>query len=317
MLEKKAGRQLVPLKSVIFCIFAIFVFGLIAIRQKCDRNAFFFQKWGKNRESIVEQKLRMVFTGCCGYTLIGEKPVSTEYFGQEDFSNQEDRAVFFEKLQTIFKKSKKFILQEFHSDCFYSEIVLINVPLLKNLAINDRYFSKFVDKHYKNVEIFFTELSDSKIHIFETLKWDQIAIGIVLGFGRRNSKFYQRYVDLGFYLKRYPFICLLPFEPKPLPLALVPIRCLCTNVPFKTDVFKKNPKFGSFEDELKEMERMKDDGDYRNTEIPYLFQIPYFISKKGVKTDRWRRKYIRARGKLSKIFLNKKFQDVLQQLVSE
>ena len=291
------------LKAVFFFLLAFSALILIVNKFVYGRSLSVNKKWDKNQEAIIENELRRIFTECCGYTLIGEKPVSVEYSDQLDLSNQENRSLFFEELERIFKGSKNFILKTFHYDSFYSEIVLINVPTIMDLAVNNKYFSRFLAKHYKNLENFYTSLSNPKIHIFETLKGDEIAIGIALGFGTKNSKFFQRYVDLGFYLKKYPFICLLPFEPKPLPQMLIPIH-LCGNVPFKPFIPKQNPKFASFDAELKEMEEIRDRTS-KDTEIPYLFQQPFFLAKKGDKANKLHRKYLRSRTRLSRLFSKK------------
>ena len=304
------------LKLAFFFLLAISVLGLVVVKFRHDKNLLSPKRLNKNLELMVENKLRRVFTECCGYTLIGEKPVSIEYFGQYDFPNQGDKTVFFEELERVFKGSKKFILKIVHFNGCYSEIALINVRLIKDLAINDRYFSQFVVKHYKSIENFFTSLSNPHIHIVETLKWDTVAIGIVLGFGTENSKFFQRYMDVGLHLRRYPFICLLPFEPKPLPLMLAPIP-IDANVPFNPCIPKQNPKFVSFEDELEEMERVKDSVGFKDMEIPYMIQLPFFISKKGNKSDRLHRRYLHARNKLSRIFLNKKFREIIPRMISD
>ena len=229
-------------------------------------------------------------------------------------SNQENRILFFGELERIFKGSKNFILKTFHYDNFYSEIVLINVPSIMDLAVNDKYLSKFIAQHYKNIENFYASLSNPKIHIFETLKGDEIAIGIALGFGTKNSNFFQTYVDLGFHLKKYPFVCLLLFEPTPTPQVLIPIH-ICGSVPFKPFVPKQNPKFASFDAELKEMEEIRDRTS-KDTEIPYLFQQPFFLAKKGDKANKLHRKYLRARTRLSRLFANKKFKDVITEIIS-
>ena len=222
---------------------------------------------------------------------------------------------FFCELERVFRGSERFLLKIFrYSDC-YADIILINVPLVKKLAIKDKYLSKFITKHYGCLENFYIALSDPNDHIFDILKHNEIAIGIVLGFGTENSKFFQRFVDLGFHLKKYPFVCLLPFEPKPMLGALTPNHA-SENVPYKPFIPKQNSKFPSLDAELEEMEKMRDRAP-KGAEIPYLFQVPFFISKKGKKAEKLRMKYQRARGKLSRLFANKKFKPTVTEFVAE
>jgi hypothetical protein len=268
------------------------------------------------KKFIVEEELKNVFSKCFGYTLIREKPASVEYCGRLEFSsNPEYKKCFFDCLERMFSRSDRFILKVFHYADFYSEIILIDIPSVTRLIKQDKYLRNFVKKEYGSTKKLHQSLMDPKLHIFDCLRRDNVAIGIVLGYGEENSRYFQRYLDIGFYLKKYPLVCLLPFDSQPMPetITLEPVRRLTTDAPYKPFIPKKHSnEFASFEDEWHWMRRVRNK-DYDETEIPYLFQLPFFISKKGAETEKVCKKYNKARDKLAKLFCGRKFSEVIAE----
>ena len=118
------------------------------------------------------------------------------------------------------------------------------------------------------------------------------------------------------YLKKYPLVCCLPFDPKPMPdmvnrWALT--RRLVDDIPYKPFVPKACSKtFVSLENEWHWMRKVMNK-DRDETEVPYFFQLPFFISKKGVETDELRKKYCKARDRLAKKFYGRKFSEVIAE----
>lgn len=269
-----------------------------------------------NNDLIVEEELQRIFSKCCGYTLIGEKPISIEHCCRLEFcSNLEYKKQFFVLLERLFENSDRFLLKTIHIADFYSEIMLIDKPVLAKLIKKNRYLSSFVKKEYGSIKNFYQSLKDPNLHVVDCFLRDNVAIGIALGYGEGNSRYYQRYLDVGYHLKKYPLICLLPFEPKPMPEMITPepIRCSIYDIPYEPFVPKiHGDEFESLEDEWRWMRRVRNK-DYDETEVPYLFQLPFFISKKGRETDAICRRYSRARDKLAKVFCGKKFSDVIAE----
>ena len=266
----------------------------------------------------VEGELQRVFSGCFGYTLIGEKPVSIEYCGGLEFClNPEYQKLFFLHLEGLFNHSERFLLKNIRCANFYSEIILIDKPALANLIKKNPYLSNFVKKQYGSMENFFHSLEDPKQHIVDCFRRDNIAVGIVLGYGEGNGRYYQRYLDVGHYLKKYPVVCLLSFDPKPMPgMASESIQREINDVPYVPFVPEPSTEFASLEEEWDWMRKVRNK-DYDETEIPYLFQLPFFISKKGPETDAIRKKYSKARDKIAKMFRGKEFSEKISERVAK
>ena len=268
---------------------------------------------------MVEKELQRIFTECLGYTLIGAKPVSVEYCCRLEFSsNLEQKKRFFVALESIFHDSERFLLKVFHYADFYSEVILIDVPALLKLVKKSSYLSRFVKKKYGSIECFYRSLIDARLHIFDCFHRDSIAIGIALGYGEKNSIFHQRYTDLGFYLKKYPFVCTLPFEPTPMPDAITPepMRWSAEESLYKPFVPEiHSNEFLSLEEEWQWIEKMRNETHYE-PELPYLFQLPFFISKKCAETDKICERYSKARDRLAKKFYGRKFSEVIAEEVA-
>jgi len=267
-----------------------------------------------NGDLIVEEELQRIFSKCCGYTLIGKKPISIEHCCRLEFcSNPEYKKRFFVLLERLFENSDRFLLKTIHYTDFYSEIMLIDRPALAKLIKKNRYLSTFVKREYGSMKNFYRSLEDPKLHIVDCFRRDNVAIGIALGYGEGNSHYYQRYLDVGYHLKKYPVVCLLPFEPKPMPEMITPepIRCSIYDIPHEPFIPEiHTSEFSSLEDEWHWMRKVRNK-DYDETEIPYLFQLPFFISKKGPETDAICKRYSRARDRLAKMFCGRKFSEVI------
>ena len=308
-------------KFLILFVFIVFYFLSVSVKKFCSyknealTGINLAQNLLNERDDIIEKELQRIFANSFGYTFIGEKAVSIEYICASDFSSHpEHKKFFFETLKRLFDKSDRFLLKIFHFTDFYSEIVLIDLKSVISLLEKDRYLFDFIKKEYGSYKKFYVSLIDPNIHIFDCLKRDNIAIGIVLGYGEENSRYYQRYLDVGFYLQKYPLVCVLPFHPYPTPevvtekstyghlvdvsLSKLLVPAACTK------------EFLSLEDEWNWMRQVRNK-DYKETQIPYLFQLPFFISKRGENTDKIHQQYCRARVKLAQLFYGKKFRQVL------
>jgi hypothetical protein len=272
----------------------------------------------RNEDPVVEEELQRVFSNCFGYTLIGKKPVSIEYCSRPEFnSNLAHKKRFFTLLERMFSNSSRFILKTFHYSNSYSEIILIDKSSLAELIKKNSYLFRFIKNQYGSIRKFHRSLMNPNMHIVDCFHKDLVAIGIALGYGEENSRYYQRYLEVGFYLKKYPLVCLLPIDPKPMPdlITREPTRCLTEDLPYKPIVPEVLANtFTSLEDEWRWMRTVRNK-DYYEVAVPYLFQMPFFISKKSAETANILRQYSLARDKLAKLFYEKKFSEAIAEEV--
>ena len=268
-------------------------------------------------DSVVEREFQRVFSRCLGYTLIGEKPLSIEYCcGCDSIPNPDRQKKFFNLLEKMFNGSSRFLLKIFRPTDFYSEIILINKKSLFKIVKKNGYLSDLIRREYGSYEVFYKVLKDPKIHIVDCFKRDVIAIGIALGYGEKNSRYYERYLEVGFYLKKYPLVCLLPFDPKPMP-EIITESPLCrrpvNGIPYEPFVPKAPASdFESLDDEWRWMRSVRNK-DYDEIEIPCLFQLPFFVSKKCPETDKICQRYRKGRDRVVKLFSGRRFDEVVAE----
>ncbi len=304
----------------VFCFFFFILLFIFWPGWICSR--FSYNQVRDRDDSIIEREFQRVFSRCCGYTLIGEKPISIEYCcGFESIPNPELQKKFFESLEKTFDGSPRFLLKIFRPADFYSEIILIHKKSLFDCVKKNKYLSDLVEREYGAYEVFYTTLADPKIHIVDCFKRDVVAIGIALGYGEENSRYYERYLDVGFYLKKYPLVCLLPFDPKPIPEIITEspsCRRLINDVPYEPFVPEPHvSEFESFNDEWRWMRSVRN-RDYEEIEIPYLFQLPFFISKKCTETDEVCLRYRKLRNRIASLFHGRNFSEaVAEEAVKE
>ena len=74
-------------------------------------------------------------------------------------------------------------------------------------------------------------------------------------------------------------------------------------------------EFLSLEEEWQWIEKMRNETHYE-PELPYLFQLPFFISKKCAETDKICERYSKARDRLAKKFYGRKFSEVIAEEVA-
>jgi hypothetical protein len=307
----------------VFLIVSAFIAGSLLLGKKTseERNPNSSVCESSFDDVIIENEFQRLFSHCFGYTLIGAKPVSIDYCCRIEFSsNSVCRDKFFRKLHQTFDGSHRFLFKALHYSDFYSEVILIDLPALERQIKQNQYLTTFVKHKYGSVQRFIRALKQPELHIADCFKRDNIALGIVLGYGESNGHYYQRYLDVGTYLNKYPLICTLPFDPKPTPEAITePAQSVfkSSRVPYQPYIPKKPAGlFASYEEEWAWMRSVRNK-EHEETELPNLFQLPFFISKKGVETNRICQKYKKARNKLIALFSGKVFSEVVSKEVSK
>jgi len=225
-----------------------------------------------------------------GFTLIGAKPMALEEFSylylDEDVAK---RKRLFHYLHLVFKNSNKFTLRiEEDIDGPYAAF-LINRQLFHEM----------------------NEDPDSKFE-FETER-----IGKLFGYGKENSRFYLRYIYVGRYLRKPPFIMEAPIVPEDIETFLYAERLseYCSvEIPYKNTPPPINPQFSSLEDEWKWI--TQNNYQLEDWDIPpQWIRKPMFICKKSEETDDLLKKYDLAANKLGKLMHDDNwFELVLKQI---
>jgi len=229
-----------------------------------------------------------------GFTLIGEKPLALEEFSecfldQDQDADKAKRRKLFHYLQLIFKNSNKFTLRIIED---------VNGPYAAFL-INRKLFLEM------------NEDPDSEFE-FETVR-----IGKLFGYGEENSRFYRRYIYVGRYLRKPPFVMETPIVPEDIETFLYAelLSEFCSvEIPYKNTPPPINPLFSSLEEEWKWIAENKlpfPEG----VICPMWIKKPAFVCKKGQETDDLAKKYDLAANKLGKLMHDDNwFELVLKQI---
>ena len=248
-----------------------------------------------------ENELMAIFSREFGYTLIGAKPVSVEDVSEFLSKDIKTKEAFFLYLEKVFFKSGKFILRIFRS---LNYLELIDTASLSEQISKNRKFRNFVYKKYQSKDKFFDILRNSDMDIFAALNHNPILVGIALGYGEENAKFFLRRCDIAEYLQKYPIISVFPFDQPPGHFQVAPIARFVN--PDRIHVPTALPQFQSLEQEWESILKSERKGPETETSPPYYIAIPSYVSKYGTESDAIHAGFFSARDKLARLFCAKK-----------
>ena len=261
-----------------------------------------------------ENELRHLFSRELGHTLIGAKPVSDEEWFWYRSTSHQLKEMTIDFLKSAFANSKTFILKTYSPRRHYLGITLIHKPLLIKTIREEKYLKFFILRNYGSIENFIKTLVNSRESIFEILKFDDMALGLIFGYGRSNSSYASRRMEIQDFLYYEKNFCGYFLRPIPRPETIT-IAGFCTLPPPCTVLPKRSIKlssgFHSLEVELEYLDSLE----HKTQEFgpPYLFEPPFFIAKRCPETDRLIAHYKKSTNKLAKIYLKKPFSQFLAE----
>ena len=275
-----------------------------------------FLIWPSTSKADVEfeNELRYLFSQELGHTLIGAKPVSDEEWFWYHSTTHQIKGMTVDFLKSTFANSKTFILQIYcpHPSCV--NITLIHKPLLIKTIRKEKYLRFFILRNYGSIENFFKILANPRKNIFEILKFNDMALGLIFGYGRSNSLYASRRMeiqDLLYYKKNFCGYILWPI-PHPGTITIIgscviPQSC----IDLTQHTIKPSPGFHSLEEELVYLNNME----HKTLEFdpPYLFIPPLIIAKRCEETNELLNHYKKSTEKLAQIYLKKPFSQLLTE----
>ena len=295
-------------------ILAVLLLSWAAISSQFDTSNFFYfcrenapeveKSWNGEQptaEEVLERSLTHLFSAEMGDTLVGVKPISFDecvWLRQLPCGSKER---LFTYLRETFAQSKEYALSIYTPFPNYTSITLVHVPALRKIISESVYLNAYVKKKYGTVERLVQRLKDHDVcRCFR----DEIALGIVLGYGEENARLADRFSSLAYILKKYPMVCLFPFEPVPDPIMInhTFTRCFPPRISDAPD-FERDPRFESVEDEWEWMKEQE----YKipKSDPPYLFSLPWFCAFKSDETREILKKFSAARDVVSRLYCEK------------
>ncbi len=258
----------------------------------------------------LENGLKDLFSRELGHTLLGAKPVSSEdWFWYRSMTSQsKENVVNF--LKQHFAGSKTFILYISAPHPCFLDITIIHKPLFLKTIQKEKYLKDFLKRNYKTVDGFFQALQSSKGGIFEKLHFDDCALGLAFGYGRTNSFYASRRMEIQHFFRYGKGFCGYIMSPMPSPESVV--RFCKLPLPW-IDLpkygIKTSAGFHSLEEELDYLKSQE--YEVQTFDPPYLFVPPCFIAKRCEETNKLINHYKKSTEKLARIYLKKPFSQFL------
>lgn len=260
----------------------------------------------------LEIGLRCVFSDDFGYTLVGDKPVSSDQTlscFRDDEAEKRER--FFNYLREVFQKSNRFIFKVLKK---HGYMELINKKSLYIQINKYKKLNDFVKKTYGSCDAFLKALDSEDLNIFDAVGHDSVLIAIALGYGEANGNFFVRRCEVGEYLQKYPIVAFFPFDQRPSPFWAFPRNIWYFRKPDLLPKPSSLPQFESLEKEwqwIKSVSREFNQGPY--PEVPYYISLPGYVSRYGPESDMIHEKFLKARDKLANLFCGRKFSEVIAE----
>lgn len=265
----------------------------------------------------IESAYRDVFTNELGYTLIGVKPVSLDEL-QYYYLHINPGSVkkFIESLGNTFKDSNSYVFKWFNWGENYFHIELVHKKSLRALLSKSEFLKAIIKKKFDNIDTFFSMMENPSFSVFDIN--NELAVGLLLGYGEESSKHYCRFCSVGEYLRKRPFVrwhnsdinmwtCLLQND---LPGTIY--------LPYTVKAPKPNLKFDSLESEWEWLKSIDwdlfDMIEESRATPPCFINLPYYRCRKSSKSYALRAKYIQAREKLAKVFQGKSYQEAVRDM---
>jgi hypothetical protein len=265
----------------------------------------------QSSDQILENSLRALFSGEFGYVLLGAKPASiAECSDYYLCTHPEARDLLLQFLKNTFKGSTNFIVKAITDGKCY-RIEFINKQAVRQVVLENYELQLFIDTKFRGLNNFFESLGSVDTDLFGLFE-DPFLIGLVLGYGRANSEYYCRRCVVGEYLKRYPVVCQLPFNPEPHKSYAV---SQCFDSFSLENVVKEVPVtkgFWSLADEWSWIREvfwnLEDDC---SPAPPYYISLPFYICRHGGDSEQVRDKYLKARDCLADLLYRHSFKEVV------
>lgn len=278
----------------------------------CFTLLFLSQLFCASFDIEIEDAYREMFAGDIGYTLIGEKPVSTDDIrGYHLATRHQVLEKFVSSLTATFRGSDKFVLKIFTVGRGYG-IELIHKKAVRDLISSNNSLRQFINEKFSNEDEFLLKLEDKNTSIF----WFNGYIrGLLFGYGEENAAHFCRFIGIADHLKKFPYVqCFDPY-PNVRNCLLGPEFPGEIDLPYVVNVPKLNAGFDSLESEWNWLQTVDRGGleTIRECEAvpPYFIRLPIYRSTRSCESDALRAKYVRARAKLAKLFYGKSYQQAV------
>ncbi len=277
---------------IIIACFAVYCSGVYSTDSIHQKTSFLESIPSQDRDFFLRH-FRTLLRSECGFTLIGEKPLSSIDLAEYELIIDDRNAQkFLYYLQKLFANSSRFTLRTTH--------------------VEDSLFGGFLIDRTAFLRLHENPESDL---VFETIR-----IGKLLGFGEENSYFYMRRNALGKFLCKVPFVWLVPMAPKYLTTQLYQAALLQFNsiqIPYKKhEHLTVTHPFSSLEEEWKWI--IENENPITEWDVPPMWiRYPRYISKKGPESDALFKHYTKAANQLGKILSDEHWFDLVLELIHD
>ena len=272
----------------------------------------------QSRDQILESGLTVLFSEDLGYTLLGEKPVTiVECSDYYLCTNPVALDIVLQFLQKTFKRSSKYLVKTFRDNQYY-RIEFINRQALKNIVKKNSELQCFVNKKFSCLDGLLEKFDSSDESIFDLFDGDAFLIGLILGYGRTNSEYFCRRCALGVYLKKYPLVCLLSFNPEPHKGYAIARRFNMEEIPDTIEKPLLSKNFESLEAEWQWIQKISWNLENECApKPPGYISLPFYICCHGGDSEITRTRFLKARHRLAALFYNRSFKEVIIEAVQE
>jgi hypothetical protein len=269
-------------------------------------------KCPSKEDAELEKELTHLFSQELGHTFIGAKPMSCEeWFWYRSVSRQsKEKTIDF--LERTFADKKTFILHIHTAFQCMTDITLIHKPLLIKTICKEKYLKNFIKRQYGNTTNFFQKLENCKGCIFNMFHYDDRALGLAFGYGKTNSFYASRRMEIQHFFRYGKGFCGYIVRPMPSPWSIV--RFCKLPLPWiELPQYDIRPSVGfySLEEELDYLKSQEHK--IQSFDPPYLFAPPCFIAKRCAETERLIKHYKKSTEKLAQIHLKKSFSKFLAE----
>jgi hypothetical protein len=277
------------------------VVGKVINRKDVPEVEKFWNAGQPDTEEVLERSLTLLFSAEMGDTLVGAKPISFEECGWLKRLPDGSKERLLTYLKEAFAQNKEYVLYIYTPCPKYTSITLAHIPTLRKTISESAYLSAYVKKQYGTVDRLVQRFKDYDIS--RAFK-DEVALGIALGYGEENALSASRWSSLNYFLKKYPVVCIFPFEPIPDPIMInhTFTRCFPPLI-YDVPVLERNLRFESMEDEWEWMKEQV--FQIPKCDPPYLFSLPLFCAFKSGETQQILKKFSAARDVMSRLYYEK------------
>ena len=310
---------------LLLCFFCVVIGIFVSIASVlenvlAEEIPFLYQHCVSKNDPELEVAVASLFIDELGYTLIGAKPVSIQE-GSNYYLRKHPEIVkrVLSFLTEAFKNSPRFILKISEEDDGFFKIELYCKTAVRKVIAENKELQTFIKNKFLSVNRFFSHVQRTKKFVFNTFDRNDFLFGLILGYGRDNSEYYCRRINVGTSLKKYPFLSLFS-EDSVFSNNLNPCVYGRATLSFfspylcreKVINFLPKRKFASLEAEWKWIKKVRWDlFPSRKPEAPDYISLPFYICRHSGDSERVRSKYIRARERLANLFYKHSFTEII------